>query len=144
MLNVPDSNGTEGLSSGLVQGTCLVVDDSAMVRKIARRLLSGLGFAIEEAEDGQKALDQCIRKMPNAVLLDWNMPVMDGLQFLIALRAAEGGNAPAVVFCTTESDVEHITAALDAGADEYLIKPFDKLSLEIKMGAALQARSSVQ
>ena len=64
--------------------------------------------------------------MPDAVLLDWNMPVMDGMQFLLALRKAEGGDKPKVVFCTTENDVAHIARALHAGANEYIMKPFDK------------------
>ena len=65
--------------------TCLVVDDSSVVRKIARRILEGLDFQIIEAEDGAKALDACKRAMPEAVLLDWNMPVMDGYEFLCGL-----------------------------------------------------------
>ena len=58
--------------------TCLVVDDSSVVRKIARRILEGLEFEVTEAEDGSKALEICQRQLPDAVLLDWNMPVMDG------------------------------------------------------------------
>ena len=82
--------------------TCLVVDDSSVIRKVARRILEGLDFQIVEAEDGQKALEVCKRAMPEAVLLDWNMPVMDGYEFLGNLRRMPGGDAPKVVFCTTE------------------------------------------
>ena len=106
--------------------TCLVVDDSSVIRKVARRILEGLDFQIIEAEDGEKALEACKRSMPEAVLLDWNMPVMDGLEFLINLRAMPGGDAPKVVFCTTENGMDHIARALEAGADEYIMKPFDK------------------
>ncbi len=106
--------------------TCLVVDDSAVVRKIARRILEGLNFEIVEAEDGEKALEVCKRGLPDAVLLDWNMPVMDGYEFLGNLRGMPGGDRPRVVFCTTENDVAHIARALSAGADEYIMKPFDK------------------
>jgi two-component system chemotaxis response regulator CheY len=102
--------------------TCLVVDDSAVVRKIARRILEGLGFQIVEAEDGEKALEVCKRGLPEAVLLDWNMPIMDGYEFLGKLR----GDRPRVVFCTTENNLAHIARALDAGANEYIMKPFDK------------------
>src|SRR5262247_1461618 len=69
-----------------VMKTCLVVDDSSVIRKVARRILEGLNFKISEAEDGQQALDECKREMPDAILLDWNMPVMDGYEFLKALR----------------------------------------------------------
>ncbi|MBN8920646.1 MAG: response regulator [Rhizobiales bacterium] len=111
---------------------CLVVDDSSVIRKVARRILEGLQFEISEAEDGQQALDQCRRQMPDAVLLDWNMPVMDGYEFLKVLRRLPGGGAPKVVFCTTENDVVHIARALHAGANEYIMKPFDREIVEAK------------
>jgi two-component system, chemotaxis family, chemotaxis protein CheY len=106
--------------------TCLVVDDSSVVRKIARRILEALGFEVTEAEDGEKALEVCKQAMPTAVLLDWNMPVMDGYEFLGNLRRMPGGDTPKVVFCTTENGIDHISRALDAGANEYIMKPFDK------------------
>ena len=112
--------------------TCLVVDDSSVIRKVARRILEGLNFKISEAEDGQQALDECKREMPDAVLLDWNMPVMDGYEFLKALRRMPEGDRPKVVFCTTENDLDHITRALDAGANEYIMKPFDREIVEAK------------
>jgi two-component system, chemotaxis family, chemotaxis protein CheY len=106
--------------------TCLVVDDSSVVRKIARQILESLDFQIVEAEDGEKALEACKRGLPDAILLDWNMPVMDGFEFLGHLRHMPGGDAPKVVFCTTENDVDHIARALGGGANEYIMKPFDK------------------
>lgn len=112
---------------------CLVVDDSSVIRKVARRILEELQFEITEAENGQQALEECKAKMPDAVLLDWNMPVMDGFDFLIALRKEAGGNEPKVIFCTTENDAEHITRAIDAGANEYIMKPFDKDIVEAKL-----------
>ena len=106
--------------------TCLVVDDSTVIRKIARRILEQMDFEIIEAEDGEKALEACKRALPDAVLLDWNMPVMDGFEFLGRLRRLPGGDLPKVVFCTTENGIDHIARALDAGANEYIMKPFDK------------------
>ena len=106
--------------------TCLVVDDSSVIRKVARRILEGLEFEIVEAEDGEQALDACRRHLPDAILLDWNMPVMDGYEFLGKLRHLPGGQQPKVVFCTTENDIDHISRALHAGANEYIMKPFDK------------------
>jgi two-component system chemotaxis response regulator CheY len=106
--------------------TCLVVDDSTVIRKIARRILEEMDFEIIEAEDGEKALEACKRALPDAVLLDWNMPVMDGFEFLGNLRRLPGGDQPKVVFCTTENGIDHIARALDAGANEYIMKPFDK------------------
>jgi len=113
--------------------TCLVVDDSMVVRKVARRILEANGFLVEEAEDGQQALDACRRAMPEAVLLDWNMPVMNGIEFLAAFRAEFEATPPAqlppVVFCTTETELEKITRAIATGASEYIMKPFDEAIL---------------
>ena len=112
--------------------SCLVVDDSSVIRKVARRILEDLSFTITEAEDGQQALERCQAEMPDAILLDWNMPVMDGLEFLAQLRKLDGGDAPKVVFCTTENDVGHIARAIRAGANEYIMKPFDREIVEAK------------
>ena len=115
--------------------TCLVVDDSRVVRKVARRILETHGFQVCEAADGQEALDACRKSMPDCVLLDWNMPVMDGITFLRALRSEYGPDKPPVLFCTTENDVNHITTAIATGAQEYIMKPFDE---EILMGKMSQ------
>ena len=106
--------------------TCLVVDDSRVVRKVARRILEGHGVAVTEAEDGQKALDACHAALPDCVLLDWNMPVMNGIEFLKALRAEYGPDRPSVVFCTTETEMNFIEQAIAHGAQEYIMKPFDE------------------
>jgi two-component system chemotaxis response regulator CheY len=112
--------------------TCLVVDDSRVIRKVARRILENLHFEVGEANDGQEALSACREKMPDAVLLDWNMPIMDGITFLRHLRKENGGQEPVVIFCTTENDISHITEALSEGANEYIMKPFDGEILEAK------------
>jgi len=114
--------------------SCLVVDDSRVVRKVARRIVEDLGFVCDEAEDGQKAYEACEIKMPDAVLLDWNMPVMNGIEFLAKLRAMPGGDHPKVIFCTTENDMNHIQKAIQTGADEYIMKPFDSEIIELKFG----------
>ena len=112
--------------------SCLIVDDSRVVRKVARRILEDLHFSIEEAADGKLALDACLKHMPDVVLLDWNMPVMNGLDFLRQLRRSPGGDSPVVVFCTTENDIRHIQEAIGAGANEYIMKPFDSDILHAK------------
>ncbi len=115
--------------------TCLVVDDSRVVRKVARRILEANGFDVTEAADGQQALDTCRLAMPDCVLLDWNMPVVDGISFLRNLRSEFGPDKPPVVFCTTENDLDHIEQAITAGAQEYIMKPFDE---EILIGKFTQ------
>jgi len=104
---------------------CLVVDDSLVVRKVARRILETQGFAIEEAENGQLALDACRRHLPGAILLDWNMPVMNGIEFLQNLRREFGPERPPVLFCTTETEMSYIEQAIANGAQEFIMKPFD-------------------
>jgi two-component system chemotaxis response regulator CheY len=105
--------------------TCLVVDDSRVIRKVSRRILEDLGFEVAEACDGVEAMAWCTAVMPDVILLDWQMPVMDGMEFLKRLRAEPGGDRPKVVFCTVENDLERMREALEAGADEYIMKPFD-------------------
>ncbi len=116
--------------------TCLVVDDSRVVRKVARRILETYDFEIAEAVDGAEALAICRAAMPHAVLLDWNMPLMDGLEFLRRLRQEPGGQAPIVVFCSAETNPARIAEALEEGADEYIMKPFDSEIIEAKFAEA--------
>ena len=113
--------------------TCLVVDDSKVIRKVARHILETLNFDVREACDGREALDACLLAAPDVVLLDWNMPVMTGMDFLRALRDSDVVPKPKVVFCTTENGMGHIRAAIEAGADEYVMKPFDRDTLESKL-----------
>jgi two-component system, chemotaxis family, chemotaxis protein CheY len=111
---------------------CLIVDDSVEIRRAARTILEDLSFEISEAGNGLEALERCRKRMPDAVLLDGVMPVMDGMEFLLALRNEEGGASPKVIFCTNYSDAAHIVRAIDAGANEYLMKPFDRGVIEGK------------
>ncbi len=112
--------------------SCLVVDDSSVVRKVARRLLEDLDYIVDEAEDGQEAFDKCRQEMPDAILLDWQMPVMSGLEFLKLIRAYVGGQDARVVYMVTEGDIGQIALALKAGANDYMMKPFDRDVLEAK------------
>ena len=113
--------------------TCLIVDDSSVIRKVARRILEDFDFSVSEAEDGRAALEACRRSMPDMILLDWHLPVMDGLEFLASLRQMDLGRQPKVVFCASEADVAQIARALRAGADEYILKPFDRAAVETKL-----------
>ena len=112
---------------------CLVVDDSRVVRKVARRAVEGIGYTVMEAENGEEALARCRQAMPALVLTDWNMPVMSGIEFVSNLRALPGGDSAKIVFCTSNSGAKDIHKGIDAGADEYVIKPFDEAGLVEKL-----------
>ena|SRR5579862_1646035 len=105
--------------------SCLLVDDSKVIRRVARGILENLSFACIEAADGESAVAACAVSMPDVILLDWNMPGMTGIEVLKAIRSTPGGDRPKIVLCTTNSEIEHIMQALEEGADEYIMKPFD-------------------
>lgn len=120
--------------STILTKSCLIVDDSKIVRKVTRRIFEGLGCEnIREAEDGQVALDTCLQEMPDIIMLDWHMPVMNGIDFLKSLRVVEGGQHPVVIFCTTETNFSCISDALSSGANEYVMKPFDEAIIKGKL-----------
>ncbi|MGH6613250.1 response regulator [Sphingomonas sp.] len=112
---------------------CLLVDDSRVIRKVAHRIISDLGYQVTEAENGEEALARCKAAMPDLILLDWEMPVMTGVEFVAALRQIDGGVTPKVVFCTSRSERVNIYQGIDAGADEYVTKPFDQHTLLAKL-----------
>lgn len=114
---------------------CLTVDDSKVVRKAIAKMLIELNIEAREAENGKVALEECSKQKPDLILLDWNMPVMNGLEFIKVFRAdKENDNIP-VVFCTTENELEKVKEALSFGASEYIMKPFD---IEILKGKLIQ------
>jgi two-component system, chemotaxis family, chemotaxis protein CheY len=113
--------------------SCLVVDDSKVIRKVARHILETMQFEVSEAADGKEAIAFCNENEPDVILLDWNMPLMSGMDFLKMYRASQRGKSAKVIFCTTENGISHIQAAIEAGADEYVMKPFDRETLESKL-----------
>jgi len=115
---------------------CLIVDDSDVIRKVARRVLEDLHFTSTEAEHADEAMEFCKRAMPDLILLDWHMPQRPALDFLAELRHAPGGDQPIVIYCTTENDAADIALARKKGANEILMKPFDGDSLQRKLRQA--------
>jgi two-component system, chemotaxis family, chemotaxis protein CheY len=122
--------------------SCLIVDDSTIVRKVARRILEDMDFIVDEAEDGQEAFDKCRQEMPDAILLDWQMPIMGGLEFLKLLRAYVGGGTPRVIYCVTENEIGQIALAKKAGANEIMMKPFDRDILESMFAEQMPQRAA--
>ncbi|HXF52879.1 MAG TPA: response regulator [Hyphomicrobiaceae bacterium] len=114
---------------------CLVIDDSDVIRRVARRLLEDFGFEVAEAEDAGRALAACRVEMPDLIIVDWLLPSMSGCDFLVQLRALIVGRKPAVIYCTSEYDEAAAAVARAAGADDILLKPFDRQSLTASLAA---------
>jgi two-component system chemotaxis response regulator CheY len=110
---------------------CLVVDDSRVTREVARRILEDLAFETAEANDAESALLACRTRMPDAILL--NAPQPGGTAFLKRLRRERNGSHPVIVLCTTQNNVTCIEAGISAGANDYLMKPFDQDVLHEKL-----------
>ena len=104
-----------------------------MIRKISRQIVEKRGYKVSEAENGQEALDKCMLSAPDLIILDWDMPLMTGIEFLAALRAETGLKQPKVVFCTTHSGAKDIHKAVELGADEFCTKPFNEAGLVAKL-----------
>lgn len=111
----------------------LVVDDSSVIRKVVRRICEDLDFTVTEAEDGETALALCRAAMPDGVMVDATMAVMDGIEFVKALRRLEGGTRPKVLYCMTEFNPVIVGRAVRAGVDDHVLKPFDRSVIEAKL-----------
>ena len=112
----------------------ITVDDSKTIRSIIKRTLAGVGFEVEEAEDGLVALERIEKAWPvDLAIVDWNMPNMNGLELVRALRSKPEYAAMRIMMATTESEISQMELALAAGADEYLMKPFDREALMQKL-----------
>jgi two-component system, chemotaxis family, chemotaxis protein CheY len=116
----------------------LVVDDSDVIRKVARRVLEDMNYLVLEADSGEAALAQCRKAMPQIILLDWHMPGMSGHDVLAALRSIESDRKPVVVYCTTENDPQDLSRAFAGGAEAYLLKPYNRSILKTKIAEAVR------
>ena len=117
---------------------CLVVDDSDVVRRVTKHMLGALRFDASDAVSGYDALECCRKSMPDAILLDSSMPALSGptqtsLECLQSLRRMPGGKAPIVLYCTAENDPAEFARAIQAGATDVLVKPFDREALRQKL-----------
>ncbi|ASJ92565.1 hypothetical protein CBR61_09020 [Porphyrobacter sp. CACIAM 03H1] len=115
------------------QRTCLIVDDSRVIRKVSSKIALSLGYVPVEAENGEEALARCKKSMPDLVLTDCNMPEMDGIEFVTKLRSIPTPKEPVVVFCTSNGEAKDIHDGIAAGADDYIVKPFDEAALRSKL-----------
>jgi len=114
---------------------CLVVDDSNVIRKVACHILEELRIKASEVDSGANALERCHLQMPDAIIVDWHMPEMSGIDFISALAEIDKP-MPYIIYCTTENDPDDITRAINAGANDYMLKPLDRESMKSKMHKA--------
>ncbi|GMN01730.1 response regulator [Erythrobacter sp. MTPC3] len=127
-----DRFGDDGARKDAAQ-ICLIVDDSRVIRKVSSKIAKSLGYVPVEAENGEEALAQCKKAMPAIVLTDWNMPEMDGIEFVTQLRSIPTPKEPIVIFCTSNGEAKDIHEGIGAGADDYIVKPFDEGALKAKL-----------
>jgi two-component system, chemotaxis family, chemotaxis protein CheY len=115
----------------------LVVDDARAMRSILRKVLEGIGLEVTTVASGAEGLETLMQiDPPDVMLIDWNMPEMNGLELLQAVRANSDYDAIRIMTCTTETDVKYVTQAIQAGANEYIMKPFTEDVLREKLRLA--------
>ncbi len=107
-------------------GKCIVVDDSQTIRMLLVKIMENFGFNVIEAESGEEALELCRRENPNLIISDWRLPLMDGIDVLYKIRGDRRLSQPKFMFCATMSDIDNIRMALDGGADDFIMRPFDE------------------
>jgi two-component system, chemotaxis family, chemotaxis protein CheY len=115
--------------------TCMIVDDSDVIRRVTKSIFAHLKHESAEAADGAQALDRVREKMPDAILVDWHMPRMTGVEVIAALRALPSGHKPKIVYCATEHEAADLVRAFAAGADDYVMKPYDVEAIKAKLSA---------
>ena len=112
--------------------TCLIVDDSELIREIASRIITDLGLETEGADNASSAIEFCREEKPAVVFLDWDLPSMGALDFLREAASLEG-DRPVIILCATENDHQQFTLAKAAGAAHHILKPFDKGAIAVKL-----------
>ncbi len=105
---------------------CLIADDSKIMRMLLRKIMENFGFSVTEAEDGEEVLEQCITTNPDLIISDWSLPLIDGIDVLYKIRADRKVKQPRFMFCSYVTDAAVIRQALDGGADDFIMRPFDE------------------
>ena len=120
----------------------LVLDDSSVVRKVARRIIEDMGCHVTDAEDGAEALHLCVHSMPDVIIVDWILPGMSGTEFIIDFKARFGQEAAntLLVYCTHEMNIPAMAKAKRAGATHFILKPFNKQILSQKLYNIVNSR----
>ncbi len=106
--------------------TCLIADDSKIMRMLLSKIMENFGYTVTEADDGEDLLEQCAKNMPDVIISDWNLPLIDGIDILYKIRADKKIKQPYFIFCSYIKDPEIIKQAIKGGADDFIMRPFDE------------------
>jgi two-component system, chemotaxis family, chemotaxis protein CheY len=136
---MPQDEIVRGSFKGSAMKLCLIVDNSSVVRKVAKYVLNSMGYEVIEAENGQQAIEQCQLRLPDAILIDRDMPLMGGQDFLTMFIRTLKKRKPYIVYSTIENDTLDIARALSMGADDYVLKPYERDDLISKFDRSLLA-----
>lgn len=116
---------------------CLIVDDTDVVRKVASKIIEGMGHIPIEATTAEEALERCKSSMPDIILLNWHLPTMGAMEFLASLKAIRAEVSPQILYCVTEADPSELRSAFSAGISDFILKPFDSNTLAPKIAGLL-------
>ncbi len=106
--------------------SCLIADDSKIMRMLLAKIMENFGYAVTEAEDGEDLMQQCEKNMPDLIISDWNLPLVDGIDVLYKIRADKKSKQPVFFFCSYLKNPEIINQAMEGGADDFIMRPFDE------------------
>ncbi len=121
---------------------CIIADDSKIMRMLLSKIMSNFGYNVFEAEDGEDLLEECTRNSPDLIICDWQLPLIDGVDVLLKIRSDKKIKQPIFIFCSYIKDVDIISQALDAGADDFIMRPFDEDIIASKLKILKVLRSS--
>lgn len=112
---------------------CLVADDSKIIRMLFNKIMGNLGFDVIEAEDGEEVVELCQLNEPDVIIMDYRLPVLDGIDAMYKIRSSKISKQPKIIFCSSLNDIDTIKDALNSGADDYVLKPFDEEIIASKL-----------
>lgn len=112
---------------------CLIADDSKIIRMLLTKIMENFGFDVIEAEDGEEIITLAKDNVPDIIIMDWRLPAMEGIDVLYKIRSFKKMKQPKIIFCSSSVDIARIREALEGGADDYIIKPFDEEIIGTKL-----------
>lgn len=115
--------------------SCIVADDSKIMRMLLSKIMENFGYTVDEAEDGEDLLEQCAKNMPDLIISDWQLPLIDGIDVLYKIRSDKKVKQPVFMFCSYQKDRDIMEQAVAGGADDFIMRPFDEdiIASKLKM-----------